>query len=436
MSYIVLSTCAFALFSFFKSNNANVKIALLLGIIVLFSGGFYFMSQPWVAAMHIPLYFSLASFVFFSNHDRSVIVQKYPIKKCTLFLFLSFVVSGFFGDEGFFYGSYTAVRLFLDSYGFFLVAFVIGSKCDYDELARTLYWPVMLFCFCGFTEALLEYNYVYSWMMDSFPLYEGYLGKTSSDMNHFDTWRIRISVTTIHPTTLGALLTSLLIFYLPKVDRQNKKMLLLFAVLCLTIFLSGSRSAWICSSLYLAYYWVKSKAWIIKLFFATICMAGVFYVGNEIVSSFTATDRGSNIDMRERNLLVCIMSFMEKPITGHGFNYLGNLIERDDDSGYALDGAMESVVYNTMVEQGLLGMLTYVAFVLANILAFRRLAERDARIAGIGSGITVMITLFSLMSGTLGCLHSMAYVLQGTCLGILCQKDEEEDEHDSEKDDD
>lgn len=431
MSYLVLGSCCFLLFSFFKTNNANVKIALLLGSIVLFSGGFYFISQPWIAAMHIPLYLTLASFVFFYNHDRSLAIRKYPIKKWTLFLLISFLLSGFLGDEGTFYGSYTALRFFLDSYGFFIVAFIIGVGCDYDEITEILFWPTMIFCMFGIIEAVMEYNYAYSWLIDSFPLYEGFLGKTSSVMNHFDSWRIRISITTIHPTTLGALLTAIMIFYLPKVNRNDKKMMLFFVILCMTIFLSGSRSAWVCSALYFIYYLIRSKGWLMRMVFFAVCTAGIFYVGSSIVESFTSVDRGSSLDMRQRNFLVCLVSFAEKPITGHGFNYLGNLIERDEESGYALDGAMESVVYNTMVEQGLLGAVTYIGFVVVCLMAFRRRSDKNFVVAGVGSGITVMITVFSLMSGTLGNLHSMAYVLQGACLGILYGK--EGNENDSEK---
>ena len=394
MSYLVLGSCCFLLFSFFKTNNANVKIALLLGSIVLFSGGFYFISQPWIAAMHIPLYLTLASFVFFYNHDRSLAIRKYPIKKWTLFLLISFLLSGFLGDEGTFYGSYTALRFFLDSYGFFIVAFIIGVGCDYDEITEILFWPTMIFCMFGIR-------------------------------------RIRVSITTIHPTTLGALLTAIMIFYLPKVNRNDKKMMLFFVILCMTIFLSGSRSAWVCSALYFIYYLIRSKGWLMRMVFFAVCTAGIFYVGSSIVESFTSVDRGSSLDMRQRNFLVCLVSFAEKPITGHGFNYLGNLIERDEESGYALDGAMESVVYNTMVEQGLLGAVTYIGFVVVCLMAFRRRSDKNFVVAGVGSGITVMITVFSLMSGTLGNLHSMAYVLQGTCLGILYGK--EGNENDSEK---
>lgn len=428
MTYLILGSCALLIFVFFRTHDANVKIASLLGSVVLFSGGFYFISQPWIAPMHIPLYCSLLSFALFYNEDRRAIMRKYPIKKWTLFLFLSFLASGFFGDEGQIYGCYTATRFFLDSYGFFLVAFVLGSKCEYEDLANLLFWPVIFYCAFGFLEAAMGYNYIYSWMIDSFPLYEGYLGKTSSVMNYFDTWRIRTSITTMHPTTLGALLTVFFIFYLPMVKRKEAKFLCLFGILCVMIFLSGSRTAWVCSALYGLYYFIKGRKLMVKMCFYAMCVGAAFYVGNEILSSFTAEDRGSSIDMRQRNLLVCYLAFVDKPLTGHGFNYIGTLIERNDN-GFAVDGAMESVVYNTMVEQGILGMATYLLFVFANLFAFRKLRKRDEDVADIGAGITVMITLFSLMSGTLGNLHSMAYIMQGTCLGILCyKKDPEEDE--------
>jgi hypothetical protein len=57
------------------------------------------------------------------------------------------------------------------------------------------------------------------------------------------------------------------------------------------------------------------------------------------------------------------------------------------------------------------------------------LKNYDSTIAEIGSGITVMITIFSLMSGTLGNLHSMSYLFVGACLGMLCAKKEETEQN-------
>ena len=116
---------------------------------------------------------------------------------------------------------------------------------------------------------------------------------------------------------------------------------------------------------------------------------------------------------------------------GHGFNYMSSIVERYDD-GSLVDGAMESVFFNLMVEQGALGLLSYFGFVGLCLLIFHRLKKYDSTIAEIGSGITVMITIFSLMSGTLGNLHSMSYLFVGACLGMLCAKKEKSEQNDEE----
>ena len=164
------------------------------------------------------------------------------------------------------------------------------------------------------------------------------------------------------------------------------------------------------------------------MFFFFFLLVGIGYAGHSFVESFSADDRGSSLDMRQRNLIVCAISFAESPIVGHGFNYMSNLVERQDN-GYAADGAMESQFFYLMVEQGLLGLLAYLGFVCLCLWLFYRMKKYDATVAEIGFGITMMITLFSLMSGTLGNLHSMSYLFVGACLGMLCAKKEETEQN-------
>ena len=415
-------------FVFFRTQDNNLKIVALLGCLVLFSGGFYFINHPKISAMHVPLYLLMAD-AFVVNRGRfSEERSAYPLKTATFLLFVSFVLSGLFGEEGGPYGMYTASRFFLDSYGFFLVAYIIGYRCDYKSLAELLYWPVIIFCGFEFLEAALKYNYVYSWLMNAFPGYEGILEKGGLVMNFNDSWRIRTSVTTVHPTTLGALLMTLFIFFFPRMKERDFKGILLFVVFVIAFFLSGSRTSWVCSALYILYHFAKARSIIVRLFFIVALAGGVYYVGNAFVDAFSVEGRGSSLDMRQRNLLICAVSFAQKPVTGHGFNYIGSLIERDGDDR-AIDGAMESVFFNLMVEQGLVGLVSYFGFAGLCFVSFRKMRECDPKVAEIGEGLTICLVVFSLMSGTLGNLHSMNYLIQGTCLGMLCAKKEEAEEN-------
>lgn len=382
------------------------------------------MKQPWISAMHIALYPFLLSFFFFWNQNSKDSLKAFPLKKWFLFVFVTFLLSGLFGEEGYGTGAYSASRFFIDSYGALLAAFIIGLKCDYKQLANIMFWPIIIFAILGLSEAVFKYNYIYSWMIDTFPLYDGYLEKTGV-MNFFDSWRIRISITTLHPTTLGALLTALFIFYYHLWNSPEKKMRFILILLVALIFLSGSRSAWICSALYVIYSYVKNHAAIARFLFTILCIACIYHAGSSIVESFTSEDRGSSVAMRQRNLIICIASVMEKPITGHGFNYMHNLIVRQDN-GYAEDGAMESIFFNLLVEQGFLGVFAHFGFVIASIMAFKKRKNENKMLVSAGSGIVAIITLFSLMSGTLGNLHTMAYILQGACLGILYAPKKEE----------
>jgi hypothetical protein len=286
----------------------------------------------------------------------------------------------------------------------------------------------MIFCGLEFLEAILEYNFVYSWLMEAFPDYWGILEKGKPEFNFFDSWRIRTSVTTMHPTTLGALLLTMFIFYFPQVNRKSHKSIAMLLVLLVALYLSGSRSSWVCCGVFLIYYYVKKSSAIVKGIIIIALASGIYYVGNAFVESFSEEGHGSSLDMRQRNLLVCLISFAESPIYGHGFNYIVNIVERTDE-GRSVDGAMESVFFNLMVEQGLLGLIAYLIFAGLCCFYFRKLHEYDKDVSEIGEGVTICIVIFSLMSGTLGNLHSMAYIVQGLCLGILCGKSNEEKEN-------
>ena len=233
----------------------------------------------------------------------------------------------------------------------------------------------------------------------------------------------------MHPTTLGALLLTMFIFYFPQVNRKSHKSIAMLLVLLVALYLSGSRSSWVCCCIYLIYHYVKMSSAVVKGIIIIALASGVYYVGNAFVESFSEEGRGSSLDMRQRNLLVCLFSFAESPIYGHGFNYIVNIVERTDE-GRSVDGAMESIFFNLMVEQGLIGLIAYLFFAGLCYFHFRKLRKYDENVAEIGEGVTICIVIFSLMSGTLGNLHSMAYIVQGMCLGILNGKlsEEKEDE--------
>ena len=431
MKYLVLLSCFFLIYVFFKTQDDDVRIAALLGSLVIFSGGMFFSLNPVIAPMHIPLYGFLLYALVLKKNSFAEELSAFPLKKGLALVFMTFLASGAFGSETGFHGAFTGTRLFLDSYGFILVAFIIGYRCDYQKMTDLLYWPILIFCTFGFIEAALRYNYVYALLVDAFPEYAGLMEKGSLDFCFHDSWRIRTSVTTMHPTTLGALLTMLFILYMPRLKERKYKFYFIMAILALAIYLSGSRSAWVCTAVYIIFCFVKSQTVLVKMFFVFLILVGIGYVGNSFIESFSAEDRGSSLDMRQRNLIVCAISFAESPIVGHGFNYMSNLVERQDN-GYAADGAMESQFFYLMVEQGLLGLLAYLGFVCLCLWQFYRMKKYDATVAEIGFGITMMITLFSLMSGTLGNLHSMSYLFEGLCLGILCAKKEETEQNDEE----
>lgn len=423
VSSFLLLACVFLLFAFFRVKAGAIKAILLLCSVVVFSGGPLFNLSPQIAAMHIALYGFFLYCIFVTPADSLALIASMPLKKYFLILFLAYLISGVEGFVGGVKGAYDATRQYLDSFSMFFAAYLICTKCSYEELTDKLFWPVIAFCGLGFLEALLQNNFIYLALVRAFPAYNGDCDPLNKSLFFGDPWRMRISITTWHPSTLGLLLSSIFLFYWPKYlsgTENRMKTIILLCVVGLTIFLSGSRTAMLCTCFFAVYLWIREKHFYFKILFAIVAIFCILEYSLQFIH-FMENSGGSSISLRQRNMLVCLAAFSEHPVIGHGLGYTSTLVEKDADGGN-VDGAFESVIYHLLIDQGLLGLIVFFIFFGAIIFYFCKSMRKDNRIEAMaGTAITGSALFFSLLSGFLGRSDTMTFFFIGACAAFLNQ---------------
>lgn len=146
------------------------------------------------------------------------------------------------------------------------------------------------------------------------------------------------------------------------VFRNRGKFLVFIIVMFISLLLSNSRAPIV--ALLLGLFFVdifKSKKTFAFLLLGGLL--GFIFAGGYILQNLQSITGGgsenvggSSMDMRQVQLLYCLNEFYKNPFLGAGFN---RLMELQEESNRDLMGA-ESQAFFLLVEQGLLGILTYI----------------------------------------------------------------------------
>lgn len=415
---------AFLLYKICTDNEAGKFYALALGTLLFPAAGTIIVS-PTIVPNHAFIYSYLGI-----EFIQSIGKRGSGYKRILIFPLLLIIISttatilyteGFSGKT-----FYVAIRDFFETYGYLIAAFVAGTKVSGTDPYTKFYKPVLILCFFAVIEVLFEYNIPYTIICSAYPNYD--MGFTSlQDGSVFvDSWRIRATVTTVHPTALGTLLCCLFAFYLPlwkkHIIEQNKLFFLLSAILIATFF-CGSRTAMLCEALSIAVF-VFSRANIyIKILLAGLVIFSFGTIISMMINQFE-NSRGSNLDLRREQLLFSVLAIQRSPIYGNGVQYTSKYIFESDDrdskgvargAGNIYLGGLESIIFRKIIDYGFFGLgcfLVYLAF-----FQFYFLINRKKSIyASSGILITLSFTVFLILSGTLANSAVYGYTFLGYCL--------------------
>ena len=322
---------------------------------------------------------------------------------------------------------YIAGRDFCETYGYLIAAFIAGTRIPGHGIYRTFYTPVLILCCFAVIEVLIEYNIPYTFICSAYPNTDMAYTSLARGGTFSDSWRIRASVTTAHPTALGTLLSCLFAFYLPlwkkEIIEQKKLVVLLLALLVATV-VCGSRTAMVCAALTIALFLFSRVNIYLKIFIAGMVVFSFGAALSFFVSQFEDS-RGSNLNFRREQLLFSVLAIQQSPIYGNGVQYISKYIFGDTDDGsrglakgYDNEnlGGLESIIFRKLIDYGFLGLGCFFAFLA--FFQFYFLINRKKSIYALsGAFTTLSFTLFLILSGTLQNSIIYGYVFLGYCLG-------------------
>lgn len=401
---------------FFKSSEYRYTI-LFLGTI-LFPPVLAFTDSPYLSPQNIFLYTFFCVEIIKNYQQVKQAFFSFPLKTPLLLIFGSYIATILWNDGASIRLFYTVSRLFIESYGYLFAAFIVGREFKIDTILNKLYIPIIIFSVFGIIEGVLNANYPYKIICSAFPIYDGYYN-LNSDISLSKAWRIRTCFTTKHPTAFGTLLTSLILLYIPQIKSHKWKairLILLFGLLGINLFLCGSRTALLCSILGISLWLIRSVPLSLRIISVGIFLIASSTYVNSVVNHFSEETRGSSITLRQEQLLFSYIQVIKSPVFGNGTGYTSKKIFEKDAYGDRIKdssiGGLESIVFFTLIDYGIFGLFAYYLLYVWIALIFFRLRKISPEAIS-GLIITISAIMFFSLSGNMGNASSFVYLILG-----------------------
>lgn len=402
--------------------------------IVLFPACLFFVKSPQLSPQHVFLYLFFVINICTNFSELKVMVFKLPILFALICIAFSLMMSAYVSGTGV-KGLYNAFRLFWDNYSYWFVAFGAGFCYKKISLENKLFYPVMIFFILGLIEFLTRDNFVFKIICNAFPIYEGFFD-LNGVVSLSRSYRSKLFISTVHPTTLGAMLCCTLIFFvtsLKNISWKRSRIWMVGGALAILLILCGSRTAQVVSLFGIALFLLQKANLKIKIVTAIITLIVAIFSIQMVIQKFSVEGEGSSLSLRQEQLLFSYLHFSKSPIFGNGIRYTSKYVmERDAYNDRVTDstiGGLESIIFYQMIDHGIVGLFTYfLLYLMCFIYFFRR---RRFSYANGGILLTICFFAFACLSGEIGGNNIFAYMLIGYCMGATyVQEREEKDEKD------
>ncbi len=410
---------------------------------LLFPNVCLFVKNPSISPQHIILYTFLAIECLKNREEFLRGVFRNPLVIPLGLSVASYTCTALFNGGLLSIDMYYGVRDIVDTFGYLIAAYIVGKNNDIHEFAKSIYPFIVICCFFGIIEGLLNANYPYKFINSAFPHYNG-LYNLNSDISLGQSWRIRTCFTTKHPTAFGTFLMTMFLFYLPYIKKEVipfSKLLLILGLLAVNIVMCGSRTALFCTLIGVALYIADRFSILIKIATIGLIIISFTAILGVVAENFKGGQgRGSSIDLRTQQLIFSVLTIEKSPIWGNGNKYAShNLFEENDagqmrveDSSGTDMGGLESVVFTLLIDRGFVGLISYYLLLFWMLWLFyryrNRFSERDDAFIIVASGI-----LFLTLSGSIGNSSAFLFTILGLQLGNFVQEKEQQEEEENTK---
>lgn len=345
---------------------------------VLFGTFFFFLKYVPSGLSNLSLFFIAIIFLFITFKFKKIEVCKDPIPKpiyyssilMSVCCLLTEIISGFNNYLGWF-------NLIVCSFLFpWLMWKTISSSKDLKRFIKALIISFLIIEIYGIFQEFTNIN----------PIFK-ILNPSASEINDIRYGLVRINSFLVFSSTLGTF--SACCFYLfwqlyyrsnifitreclPNCRLITYKLLIflaLFGIVC-----SATRSCYLLFFIIISFIIIDKldtnpyKRFILYfsfiLIFIIIYLIGFSDLFNPLLDTINNSADGSNTDMRQNQLEICLYWMKDSPIWGNGRNYIFKVVALNDEQIY---GA-ESLWFRLLVDYGIVGCITYIIWIISIII--------------------------------------------------------------------
>lgn len=420
---IALLLGLYILYSLFKYRINRIGLFWLIGILLLINGSIIVLRVP----LFMPIVrWSVLCFLFvnlFFNYDRFVsLFRSFPLRNVILFCIVASLAIGVFDFRlSVFEKFYSPFREITETYFILFLGFVgIFKPNDLIRFRKPLLLILLAITIYGVYNYLSQSNPYYEFVVSHF--FKGGDKDLNSKISilNFDGFRYRASSTFNMSFNYGYASSLLAVFFLHALScAQHFKSWYFVGIICGLIgsFICSSRTVMLAVLMALAvyillYYNLTVKIRVITIAFlvsltAYLIIPAVTENIDNTLGVFSGNDQlgGSTVSMRERQLLGAVSYFMQSPILGNGYEYINRELGWADRDNAVLDDDMkgfESIIYQIMIEKGLIGLVSYLFLNLSLLYYFMTKLGVDRGLSSLGISIVVLFLVFSIGTGPLG----------------------------------
>ena len=423
IQYLVLLLGFFLTYKIFKNRASYVSLLWVIISALLINWGVIVMNIPITMPIIRWLFYSLFAVELlqisrFKNNWRS-----FPLKGVIIFLIAgSFAVGLFDNRFNIFYKFYNPFMDIVDTYFIIFISYVtINTRNEIYFIKKPIFYALVIVTLYGIFNFISRTNPYFEFVINNF--LSGRDESYNSKLNILtdSAGRFRTTSTFFSPFQYGyvSALITLYFLYLLVVYKKRKSTIFIGIVAGLTgVFLCFSRTVLLITIFAVVIYILlvfnlskKLQTGLLVLgiglftYFTVPVVAEAIDNSIDIFISGGENTKGSSVEMRTAQLLGATKYFLQNPIRGNGYFYIRNELGWGDRDKAKLDSNMygfESIVYQLMIEQGLIGLLTKLLFFIVLIIYFFRKRKIEKKLASLGISITLLFLSFSVGTGALG----------------------------------
>lgn len=347
--------------------------------------------------------------------------KSFPLKNITIFLIIcSFTIGLTDNRLSIFNKLFLPFREIIETYLILFLGYcTIRKTSDTRKLIQPIFIALIIITVYGLFNYMFQINPYYEWVIDNF--FVGGETDLRSAMRALDVTqeRYRVVSTFREPFIYGYTSSLLLLFYIYTLSKYNNLKIYWIAIFSglIGVFLSASRTVLFSAFISLIIYFLignkisgSIKYMVMFLIIISIGYSTSTTIRNSIDMTMDVFETGgektsgSSIDMRNVQLIASTKYFLQSPILGNGYGYINNELGWGDRDNSQLDSDLygfESIIYQLMIEQGLLGLFSKFLFFISLISYFAKNIKNNKKLSALGISIVFLFLSFSIGTGPL-----------------------------------